>query len=49
MNYVFSINFSKRLPVVDRRLIGGKFSGNFRFLPGFGKAMILASFQDAGK
>jgi hypothetical protein len=48
MNY-FSINFSKNLPVVDRRLIGRKFLGNFGFLPGFGRAMILASFQDAGK
>jgi hypothetical protein len=42
-------NFSKRLPVVDRRLIGPKFSGNFGLLPGSGRAMILASFQGAGK
>jgi hypothetical protein len=27
---------------VDRRLIGRKFSGNFGFLPGFGRATILA-------
>jgi hypothetical protein len=39
----------KSLPVVDRRLIGRKFYGNFGVSPGFGKAMILASFQEAGK
>jgi hypothetical protein len=49
LRFVFRINFSKSLPVVERRLIGSKFSGNFGFLPGFGKAVILASFQDAGK
>jgi hypothetical protein len=38
----------KSFPVVDRRLIGRKFRGNFGFLPGFG-IMILASFQNAGK
>jgi hypothetical protein len=41
--------FSKLLPVVDRRLMGRTFSGIFGFLPGFGRAMILASFQGAGK
>jgi hypothetical protein len=41
--------FHKSLPVVDRRLIGRKFCGNFGFLPGLGRAIILASFQDAGK
>jgi hypothetical protein len=28
---------------------GRKFCGNFGFLPGSGRAIILASFQDAGK
>jgi hypothetical protein len=46
---VFRINFSKSLPIVDRRLIWCKFLGNFGFLPDFGKAMILASSQVAGK
>jgi hypothetical protein len=31
---------------MDRRLIGLKFCGNFEFLPGLGKAINLASFQD---
>jgi hypothetical protein len=35
--------------MVDRRLIGRKYFGNFGVLPGFGKAIILASFQDVGK
>jgi hypothetical protein len=46
---ILRINFSKSLPVVDRRLIWRKFCVNFGFLPGFGRAIILASFQDAGK
>jgi hypothetical protein len=46
---ILRINFSKKLPVVDRRLIGRKFCGNFGFLPGFGLAIILTSFQGAGK
>jgi hypothetical protein len=46
---VFRINFSKSLFVVDRSLTGRKFSGNFGFLPGFGRAMILAFFQGDGK
>jgi hypothetical protein len=33
------MTFSKRLPLVDRRLIGLKFCGNFGSLPGFGKMM----------
>jgi hypothetical protein len=37
------------LPVEERRLIVLKFGVNFGFLLGFGRAMILASFQDAGK
>jgi hypothetical protein len=49
LRIVFRINFSKSLPVVDRRLIGRKFSGNFGFLAGFARAMILASFQGSRK
>jgi hypothetical protein len=37
------------LPVVDRRLIGHKFWGNFRSVPGFGRVINLASFQNSGK
>jgi hypothetical protein len=43
---VFRITFSNSLPVVDRRLIGRKFCGNFGSLPGFGNVMTFASFQD---
>jgi hypothetical protein len=46
---ILRINLPKSLPVVDRRLIGRKFHGKFGFLPGFGRAIILVSFQDAGK
>jgi hypothetical protein len=42
---VFRSNFSKSLPVLDRRLIGRKFSGNFGFLPGFGRAVIQSLRQ----
>jgi hypothetical protein len=41
--------FLNDLPVVERRLIGRKFWGNFGSLPGFGNVMIFASFQDFGK
>jgi hypothetical protein len=46
---VLIISFSNSLPVVDKRLIGSKFGGNFGSLPGFGRVMILASFQGAEK
>jgi hypothetical protein len=45
----FRINFSNSLPVLDRRLIGRKFWGNFGSLPGFDNVMTFASFQDFGK
>jgi hypothetical protein len=38
-----------RLSVADNRLIGRRFSRNLGPLPGFGKAITFASFQDAGK
>jgi hypothetical protein len=41
----FRITFSNSWPVVDRRLIGRKFSGNFGSLPGLGKVVTFASFQ----
>jgi hypothetical protein len=45
----FRITFSNSFPVVDRRLIGRKFWRHFRSLPGFGKVIIFASFQEFGK
>jgi hypothetical protein len=45
----FRTTFSNSLPVVDRRLIGRKFWGNFVSLQGFGNVMTFASFQDFGK
>jgi hypothetical protein len=42
LNY-FQNNFSNSLPIVDKRLIGGKFRGNFGLLPGFGKVITFAS------
>jgi hypothetical protein len=41
--------FSKSFPVVDKRLIGLKFWGNFGSLPDFSKVMIFVSLQDFGK
>jgi hypothetical protein len=46
---VFRITFSNSLPLMDRRLIGRKFLGNFGSLPGFGNVVTFASFQDFGK
>jgi hypothetical protein len=46
---IFRTMFSISLPVVDKRLIGRKFCGNFGFLPGFGKVITFSSFQDVGK
>jgi hypothetical protein len=46
---IFRFTFSNSLPIVDRRLIGRRFYGNFWSLPGFGNVMIFASFQDFGK
>jgi hypothetical protein len=43
------MTFWNNLPVVDKRLIGLKFCGNFESLPGFGEVIILASFQELGK
>jgi hypothetical protein len=40
LNY-FQNKFSNNLPVVDNRLIGRKFLGNFGSLPGFGNGIIL--------
>jgi hypothetical protein len=45
----FKITFSNSLPVVNRRLIGRKFWGNFGSLPGFGKVITFASLQGFGK
>jgi hypothetical protein len=45
---VHKISFSHSLPIVDKRLIGLKFWGNFRSLPGFCGVTIFASFQGAG-
>jgi hypothetical protein len=36
------MTFSNNLPVVDRRLIGRKFLGNFGSLPGFSNDMTIA-------
>jgi hypothetical protein len=46
---VLKMSFSSSLPVVDKKLIGRKFWGNFRSLPDFGKVMTFASIQGAGK
>jgi hypothetical protein len=46
---IFRITFANSLPVVDNRLIGRKFWGNLGPLPGFGKVIAFASFQDTGK
>jgi hypothetical protein len=46
---VFRITFFNSLPVVDKRLIGCKFWGNFGSLLGFGNIMTFASFQDFRK
>jgi hypothetical protein len=37
------------LPVVDRRIIGPRFRGNFWSLSGLGKVISFASFQGCGK
>jgi hypothetical protein len=46
---IFSITFSNSLSVVDNRLIGRKFWGNSRSLPGLGKIITFASFQEFGE
>jgi hypothetical protein len=46
---IFRTTFSKRLPVVDNRLIGRRFWGHLEFLPAFGKDIVFASFQGLGK
>jgi hypothetical protein len=46
---VFSIAFSNSLLVLDKRLIERKFLGNLGSLPGFGKVITIASFQEFGK
>jgi hypothetical protein len=45
----FRTTFPNSLRVVDRRLIGRKFWGNFGSLPGFVKVITFASFQDDAK
>jgi hypothetical protein len=45
---LFRITFSNSLPVIDKRLIGRKFLGNFGSLPGFGNVITFASFYDFG-
>jgi hypothetical protein len=46
----FRITFSNSLSAVDKRLIGRKkIWGNLGSLPGFGKVIASASFQDTGK
>jgi hypothetical protein len=39
------MTFSNSLPVIDKKLIGRKFCGNFGSLPGFGNVITFASFQ----
>jgi hypothetical protein len=46
---IFRNIFSNSLPVVDKRLIGRKFWGNFESLPGFDNVITSASFQGFGK
>jgi hypothetical protein len=41
----FLITSSNSLPVVDNRLIGLKFCGNFGSLPGLGNVITFASFK----
>jgi hypothetical protein len=45
---IFRITFSNSLPVVDKRIIGRKFWGNFWPLPGFGNVTNFVSFQGFG-
>jgi hypothetical protein len=46
---IFRMIFSNSLPVVEKRLIGRKFCGNFGSLPGFGNVITFAFFQGFGK
>jgi hypothetical protein len=46
---ILRMTFSNSLPAVGRRLIGLRFWRNFGFLPGFGKVITFASFQDDGR
>jgi hypothetical protein len=46
---VLIMTFSNNLPVVERRLIGCIFWGNFGSLPGFRNVMTFATFKDFGK
>jgi hypothetical protein len=46
---ILRMTFSNSLPVVDKRLIGRKFWGNFVSLPGFGNVTTFVSLQDFGK
>jgi len=46
---IFWMTFSNSWPILDKRLIGLKLCGNFGSLPGFGKVIIFASFQEPGK
>jgi hypothetical protein len=46
---VLRIAFSNRLPLVEKRLIGRKFWGNFGSFPLFGNIMKCASFRGFGK
>jgi hypothetical protein len=43
------MTFSNNLPVMDKRIMGRQFLGNFGSLPGFGDVMTFASFQGFGK
>jgi hypothetical protein len=45
---IFRKIFLNSLPVVDKRLIGCKFFGNFASLPGFGNVITFAFFQGFG-
>jgi hypothetical protein len=45
----FQNDFLTNLSVVDRRLNGRKFWGNFEPLPGVGNVVAFTSFQDFGK
>jgi hypothetical protein len=40
---ILRMSFSNNLPVVERRLIGCQFWGNFGSLPGFGNVMTFAA------
>jgi hypothetical protein len=46
---VLKISFSKRLPILDKRIVGHTFGGYFGVSPGFCRVVIFSSFEGAGK